>query len=125
MRFQPPDRPVHDNKGVQDRDHFALSTAATEAFHGGRNDAFWYGPTDDSDGEAALPFREYGLISAYASALAAIATPDYDNARATTDSDECDPGVPGLLVSASASLRSPAFHRCPSGRRPAGADLPA
>jgi hypothetical protein len=73
---------------------------AEKCFHGGRNECFWYGPTtemipdlyapvvDDWDGErwiGEILFREFDLAAAYATALASLRVPDYDNARTTTD----------------------------------------
>jgi hypothetical protein len=83
------------------RPRYELHKALAEScFHGGRNECFWYGPTsemssdlyapvmDDWDGErwiGDILFREFDLASAYATALASLRIPDYDNARTTTD----------------------------------------
>jgi len=73
---------------------------AKRCFHGGRNECFWYGPTSEMSPDLYAPvvvdyegdrwigeilFREFDLASAYATALASLRIPDYDNARTTTD----------------------------------------
>jgi hypothetical protein len=58
---------------------------AEKAFHGGRNECFWYGPTPNLESDCAALFREFDVTSAYATAMASIKIPDYKNARATTE----------------------------------------
>ena len=73
---------------------------AKQCFHGGRNECFWYGPTSEMSPDLYAPvvddwecerwtgeilYREFDLASAYATALASLRIPDYDNARTTTD----------------------------------------
>jgi hypothetical protein len=84
---------------------------AKRCFHGGRNECFWYGPTsemsrdlyapvvDDWDGErwiGEILFREFDLAAAYATALASLRIPDYDNARTTTDPADFRPDQLGF-----------------------------
>jgi hypothetical protein len=52
---------------------------AKMCFHGGRNECFHFGPTEQSD------WHEFDLSSAYATSLATLQIPDYDAARHTTD----------------------------------------
>jgi hypothetical protein len=55
---------------------------ATESFHGGRNECYFFGATPQDI------FTDYDLCGAYTTALAAIKTPDYENARVCRDPHE-------------------------------------
>ncbi len=52
---------------------------ATECYHGGRNEQFWFGPSYEAD------WTDYDLSSAYPTAMSLIQIPDWDNLRNTTD----------------------------------------
>jgi hypothetical protein len=54
----------------------------TEAFHGGRNEQFWFGPAPESI------WYDYDLASAYPSAMALIGMPDWSRIHTITDTDE-------------------------------------
>jgi hypothetical protein len=100
------------NKARRYRPRYRLhEKLAEQCFHGGRNECFWYGPTsemspdlyapvmDDWDGErwiGEILFREFDLAAAYATALASLCIPDYDNARTTTDPADFRPDELGF-----------------------------
>jgi hypothetical protein len=84
---------------------------AEQCFHGGRNECFLYGPTSEMSPDLYAPFmqdwggerwigdilyREFDLASAYATALASLRIPDYDNARPTTDPADFHPDQLGF-----------------------------
>ena len=52
-------------------------TLATEAYHGGRNEAYMFGPTDDDF------WTDVDLSGAYSTAMAAIKVPDWKNLKTT------------------------------------------
>jgi DNA polymerase family B len=54
-------------------------TLVTECFHGGRNEAYYFGFTPFA------PWTDYDLKSAYGTAMAAIRMPDYQALRIVTD----------------------------------------
>jgi hypothetical protein len=99
-------------KGRRPRARYSIyEKLAKQCFHGGRNECFWYGPTsemrpdlyapavDDWDGERRIGeilFREFDLASAYATALASLRVPDYDNARHTADPADFRPDQLGF-----------------------------
>jgi hypothetical protein len=101
-------------------DRFALyEPLAKQAYHGGRNECFWYGPTIDTDAEHQPPFREYDLISAYVTVLASLRVPDYANARPSSDPADFAPHVLGF---ARIRFRFPERTRFPSLPVPAADD---
>lgn len=55
---------------------------ATECYHGGRNEQFWFGPS-----YPAL-WNDFDLSSAYPTAMALIGRADWDHIRFTTDLDD-------------------------------------
>ena len=58
---------------------------ATESYHGGRNEQFWFGPGFESD------WTDYDLTSSYPSAMSVIGMPDWKNIKVSTDIDEFTP----------------------------------
>lgn len=54
---------------------------ATESYHGGRNEQFWFGPAFQDN------WTDYDLSSAYATAMALIGKPDWTNVEPTRDLD--------------------------------------
>ncbi|MCZ6576635.1 MAG: hypothetical protein O6950_09365 [Gammaproteobacteria bacterium] len=67
--------------------HKALST---QAYHGGRNEYFRFGPTAEGD------WYEHDLTSAYVTAMAALRVPDYRKAHTTTDPHDFRPETLGF-----------------------------
>ena len=55
---------------------------ATEAFHGGRNEAYMFGPTHDDF------WFDFDLAGAYSTAMAAIKIPDWQGIRPSKDLDD-------------------------------------
>jgi hypothetical protein len=53
----------------------------TEAYHGGRNEQFWFGPAPEAI------WYDYDLASAYPSAMTLIGTPDWRNVRTISDTE--------------------------------------
>jgi hypothetical protein len=51
---------------------------ATECYHGGRNEQFWFGPAFEDN------WTDYDLAGAYPTAMAILGAPDWRNARVTT-----------------------------------------
>lgn len=63
---------------------------ATESYHGGRNEQFWFGPAFEDD------WTDYDLSSAYPTAMAMIGFPDWRNIRVTTNIEEFTPDTLGI-----------------------------
>ncbi len=63
---------------------------ATECYHGGRNEQFWFGPAFEDD------WTDYDLSSAYPTAMALIATPDWEGARVTSRVADFKPDTLGV-----------------------------
>jgi hypothetical protein len=82
---------------------------AEKAFHGGRNECFWYGPTPNEDNSAL--FCECDVASAYPTAMASMQIPDYANARAASNPAEFRADVMGF---AHVRFRFPAQTLFPS-----------
>lgn len=59
-----------------------FETLATESYHGGRNEAFYFGPTDPDFG------TDIDLSGAYSTAMAAIRMPDWQNLYVSVDTTE-------------------------------------
>jgi hypothetical protein len=57
-------------------------TIFTEAYHGGRNEQYWFGPLEESI------WYDYDLTSAYPSVMSMIGYPDWDSIRSIKDIDE-------------------------------------
>ncbi|KRR23264.1 DNA polymerase [Bradyrhizobium retamae] len=58
--------------------NYALyETLATESYHGGRNEQYWFGPAFSDD------WTDFDLSSAYATGMALIGTPDWNNFKHT------------------------------------------
>lgn len=58
---------------------------ATECYHGGRGEQFWFGPAFEDD------WTDYDLAGAYPTAMALIGYPDWENLRSTTRLDDFKP----------------------------------
>jgi len=63
---------------------------ATECYHGGRGEQFWFGPAFVDD------WTDYDLAGAYPTAMALIGFPDWSNLRQTTKLDDFTPGTLGI-----------------------------
>lgn len=63
---------------------------ASEAYHGGRNEQFWFGPGFED------VWYDYDLSGAYPTAMALIRTPDWDAVRATCDPHDFTPTTLGV-----------------------------
>lgn len=63
---------------------------ATECYHGGRNEQFWFGPAFEDD------WTDYDLSSAYPTAMSLIRQPDWRQIRVTTRLDDFLPDTLGL-----------------------------
>jgi hypothetical protein len=99
-------------KGRRPRARYSIyEELAKRCFHGGRNECFWYGPTSEMSPDLYAPvvdgwegenwigpilFREFDLAAAYATALASLRIPDYDNARTSTDPADFRPDQLGF-----------------------------
>lgn len=62
---------------------------AVDAYHGGRNEQYWFGPCFEDD------WSDFDLSSAYPTAMALIGMPDWDRLFHTTNIDEFHPTVLG------------------------------
>lgn len=58
---------------------------ATECYHGGRNEQFWFGPSYRAH------WNDFDLSSAYPTAMSLIGRADWENIRSTTNIDEFTP----------------------------------
>ncbi|MCW5725658.1 MAG: hypothetical protein KIS81_11990 [Maricaulaceae bacterium] len=63
---------------------------ATECYHGGRNEQFWFGPAFEDD------WIDYDLSSAYPTAMGLIRKPDWKRAFVTTRISKFQPDVLGV-----------------------------
>lgn len=63
---------------------------ATDSYHGGRNEQFWFGPAFEDD------WIDYDLAGAYPTAMALIAEPDWKNIRVTKNIDDFTPLTNGV-----------------------------
>lgn len=63
---------------------------ATECYHGGRNEQFWFGPAFEDN------WTDYDLSSAYPTAMGLIGKPDWPNIYSSTDIAEFTPETLGL-----------------------------
>lgn len=63
---------------------------ATECYHGGRNEQFWFGPAFEDD------WTDYDLSSAYPTAMGLIRKPDWKRAFVTTRISDFQPDVLGI-----------------------------
>ena len=73
---------------VDDRDTF--EGLATKSYHGGRNEAFLFGVTQPGE------WTDYDLTGAYTTAMVAIKTPDYQNARISDNPNDYTHDVMGF-----------------------------
>ena len=79
---------------------------ATDSYHGGRNEQFWFGPAFEDD------WIDYDLAGAYPTAMALIAEPDWKNIRVTKNIDDFTPltnGVAHVEFEFPKSTRFPVF----------------
>jgi hypothetical protein len=77
---------------------------ATECYHGGRGEQFWFGPAFEDD------WTDYDLAGAYPTAMARIGYPDWSNIRQTTKLTDFTPdtlGVAHVHFSFPSSVRFP------------------
>jgi hypothetical protein len=81
------------------------SVLATECYHGGRNEQFWFGPAFEDD------WTDYDLSSAYPTAMAMIGRPDWPNIKVSTRVDDFAADVLGL---ASVDFEFPKSVRFPA-----------
>jgi hypothetical protein len=82
---------------VREKRQVSLSTVhyhvplATEAYHGGRNEQFWFGPGYEAD------WNDYDLASAYPTAMSLIGLPDWDNPQVSRDLEAYTPTTLGYV----------------------------
>lgn len=70
------------NREVAQVNYALYETLATEAYHGGRNEQYWFGPAFLDD------WTDYDLSSAYATGMALIGTPDWSKFKHTVAVDD-------------------------------------
>lgn len=63
---------------------------ATESYHGGRGEQFWFGPAFVDD------WTDYDLAGAYPTAMALIGYPDWSNLKQSTKLDDFTPSTLGV-----------------------------
>jgi hypothetical protein len=68
-----------ENREVDQLNYALYETLATECYHGGRNEQYWFGPAFSDQ------WTDYDLSSAYATGMAPIGTPDWTRFDFTTD----------------------------------------
>jgi hypothetical protein len=71
-----------ENREVAQVNYALYETLATEAYHGGRNEQYWFGPAFLDD------WTDYDLSSAYATGMALIGTPDWKQFKHTLAVDD-------------------------------------
>lgn len=79
---------------------------AKEAFHGGRNEQFWFGPSFEDN------WTDYDLSGAYPTAMALIGKPDWKKIRVTNQVEDFTPtslGVAAIQFSFPKHIRFPTF----------------
>ena len=81
---------VYESRDVPLREVAWHLTLATESYHGGRNEQFWFGPAFEDD------WTDYDLSSAYPTAMAMIGFPDWKNIRVSTNLEEFTPDTLGI-----------------------------
>ena len=67
------------SREVPQANYALYETLATEAYHGGRNEQYWFGPAFLDD------WTDYDLSSAYATGMAMIGTPNWSSFRFSQD----------------------------------------
>lgn len=77
-------------RDVEQREVAWHASFATECYHGGRNEQFWFGPAFEDD------WADYDLSSAYPTAMAMIGFPDWGNARVSTRVSDFTPETLGV-----------------------------
>ena len=96
---------------VREKRQVSLSTVhyhvalATEAYHGGRNEQFWFGPGYEAG------WNDYDLASAYPTAMSLIGLPDWDNPQVSRDLEAYTPTTLGYVH---ADFRFPEDVRYPT-----------
>lgn len=68
-----------ENREVDQVNYALYETLATECYHGGRNEQYWFGPAFSDQ------WTDYDLSSAYATGMALIGMPDWSKFDFTTD----------------------------------------
>ncbi|MGY4232960.1 hypothetical protein ACVIIW_001907 [Bradyrhizobium sp. USDA 4449] len=68
-----------ENREVAQLNYALYEALATESYHGGRNEQYWFGPAFLDD------WTDYDLSSAYATGMALIGTPDWKQFKHTLD----------------------------------------
>ncbi len=80
-----------DVKRVVDLEEVSWHTGlATECYHGGRNEQFWFGPAFEAD------WTDYDLSGAYPTAMALIREPDWKKIYVSLNEDEYTPLTLGV-----------------------------
>ena len=69
-------------ESVDFKDLHLHMTIATECFHGGRNEQYWFGPAFEDD------WTDYDLVGAYPTAMALIGMPVWEDTHATVNPDD-------------------------------------
>ncbi|MEP3049936.1 MAG: DNA polymerase [Erythrobacter sp.] len=78
---------------------------ATECYHGGRNEQFWFGPSFEDD------WTDYDLAGAYPTAMALIGKPDWHNLDVSKKVSDYTPSTLGM---ANVSFQFPKSVRYPT-----------
>ncbi len=78
---------------------------ATECYHGGRNEQFWFGPSFEDD------WTDYDLAGAYPTAMALIGKPDWHNLDVSKKVSDYTPSTLGM---ANISFKFPKSVRYPT-----------
>jgi hypothetical protein len=92
-------------KDVPSVNYDLFENLATESYHGGRNEQFWFGPAFEDT------WTDYDLSSAYATAMGLIGTPDWSNVDPTRELDRFDIDTLGYAL---VEFEFPADVRFPS-----------
>ena len=85
-------RPIRRRDRVPSTMRHLDETFATECYHGGRREGYYFGPTPLDN------FTDYDLAGAYTTAMAALGVPDYDGIRHTHDVEDFRPDQLGYAL---------------------------
>lgn len=83
-------RYIQTKKPVPLREVHLHEAMATEAYHGGRGEQFWFGPAFEDD------WTDYDLSGAYPTAMALIRTADWRKTRVSTNLNDYTPETLGV-----------------------------